>query len=538
MNYNNKILIVDDEAFVRHAIVHTVPWKKLGFSEVMEAEDGELAYEMATEHRPDLILTDIRMPFMDGLQLAERISKELPNTKLLILTGHDEFDYAKKAINIGVMDYIVKPINKENLTQVMKKASEQIHQDKLARQRDSKLREQLRQSLPLLKEKFFQSLLNDTLNENKIRNRAEYLDIDIDKLSYTASVLLISSSNKSTTRDIEAFELHSISLYNLIKNMCKDKSIIFHDCNNRLLILTFDLSPENTADRLYLHSILEKAINNFSHHDFFISAGVGSTVTGLNEISQSYEDALHALEYRAVYGNGNVYDIDDFGYRTIKPLLPVDAIQKLLTSLRLNLSVENTLDEFIEFLREHKNLTKNNIRIILYEIINGIQKLLLEMQDNETLDISIYNSVPNIDTLTEMKVLLKKYFDTASAVLDIKSQSKTRMIVENAKQYLKENYRNCNLSLTETADSVYVSPSYLSVLFKKETGMTFVNFLTGIRMEKAKHYLSVKHYRSYEIAEKIGYNDPHYFSISFKKYTGKSPSEYRKALNQKDTDEK
>lgn len=522
-----KILIVDDEEFIRTAIASIIDWKSIGFTCVLEAEDGELAYEIALEHRPDVILTDIRMPFMDGLELSERITKELPNTKILILTGHDEFEYAKKALKIGVLDYIVKPIRSEALRDVMINTKNILDQEKKRREEYTRIKRQLRKSLPLLKEKFYNSLICNKLSKEEIDKRTKYLEIDLQQESYT--VCLFETTLIKHEEDIEDIEIKNISINNFILEIIHSNGIVFNDLSGRHVLLYFNLNRNDLEEREILHGIARKiALQYKKNKNFAVTTGIGNTVLSVNQIHQSYKDALHVLEYKVAFGKGNVFDIIDLGYRSANSYFPVKQIKKLLSTLRLGTGYQTELNELFQYLFSQKEISMDNLRIIMYEIINGVQKLLIETQVSDKLEYHIYDQVLHIQTINEMKPLLEDFFSNVFRILHSGKSSKKRQLVEKAKEYIKENYNNCELNLNNTANAIFLSPSYLSVLFKKETGETFIDFLTKIRMEKSKELLRLYDLKAYEIAEQVGYNDPHYFSISFKKYTGYTPSKYRK----------
>lgn len=526
-----KILIVDDEEFIRSAIATTIDWKAIGFNEVFEAEDGELAYEIALEQRPDVILTDIRMPFMDGLTLSEKITKELPATKILILSGHDEFEYAKQALQIGVLDYIVKPIRADALTEIMKRTKRILDEEKARRAEYTKIKRQLRNSLPLLKEKFYHSLIADKLRMEEIDKRAAYLEIDLNKTSFTACVF--ETADGDDTPGIEDIEIKNISVGNTIKELSGSRGIVFGDLSGRHVLIYFDLAPDDIEQREVLHEIARNVTGHLTQTPKqTITAGIGSTVTTAGDIHQSYKDALHALEYKVAFGKGHVFDIIDLGYRSTGSYFPVKQIKSVLAAIRLGIAYKQELQSLFDFLYTQKEMSIDNLRIILYEIINGVQKLLIENEACSDIEYNIYNHIQNAQTIADIKPMVESYFDQVYQNLHCGRRSKKRQLIERAKKYILENYVDPDLNLSGTASAIYLSPSYLSVLFKKETGETFIDYITKTRIEKSKELLRLYDLKTYEIAQKVGYSDPHYFSIAFKKYTGYTPSQYRQLKQQ------
>ena len=527
-----KILIVDDEEFIRSAIVNIIDWNSIGFDEVYEAEDGELAYEIAIEKRPDVILTDIRMPFMDGLELSEKISNQLPNTKILILSGHDEFEYAKQALQIGVLDYIVKPIRAETLKQIMITTKQQLDDENKRREEFTRIKRQLRNSLPLLKEKFYQLLISDKLNINEIEKRASYLQIDLSKCTFTVCVFEVTDFEKST--DIEDMEINNISISNILTELIGKCGIVFSDLSSHHVVLYFDLEPDDLEQREVLHEITKKVSHKLEPmHSHSITTGIGNTVSSVADIHHSYKDALHALEYKVAFGKGNVFDIIDLGYRNTDSYFPVKKINNLIATVRLGIGYKETMNELFQHLYMQKEISADNLRIILYEIINGMQKLLIETKVCDSLEYNIYNDIMRAQTINEVKPLIESYLNDVHTSIHSGKNNKKRQLIERAKIYINENYNDPELNLSTTANAIFLSPSYFSVLFKKETGKTFIDYMTKTRMEKSKELLRLRDLKAYEIAQKVGYNDPHYFSIAFKKYTGYTPSKYRQL--EKDT---
>ena len=521
-----KILIVDDEDFIRKAIVSILDWETIGFSTILEAEDGELAYEIAMEQHPDVILTDIRMPFMDGLELSQKISESLPNTKILILTGYDEFEYAKSALKIGVLDYIVKPIKSDDLEKVMIRTKNLLDREKKKRIELTRFKRQLRRSLPLLKEKFFHSLIYNKLTVGEIEKRSEYLGIDIKHDTFT--VCSFETSQSSKQKEIEDIEINNISINNYISELVNTNGIVFNDLSGRHVLIYFNLTPNDLDQREVLHNIAKNIEGHFSKNDdFVVTTGFGNTVSAVEDIYKSYDDALHALCYKVCFDKGNIFDIIDLGYRHSGSFFPVEQIKELLSLIRLGIEYQAAFDSLFVHLYAQKEISIENLRIILYEIVNGIQKILMETESNDKIDYSIYDNILKAQTISEVKPIMQDFFEQSYENLHSNRASKKHQLIENAKKYIEENYSDAELNLDTIANYVYLSASYLSVLFKKETGENFIDYLTTVRMKHAKSMLRLHDFKTYEIAQKVGYSDPHYFSIVFKKYTSYTPSSFK-----------
>ncbi|MEG2520276.1 MAG: response regulator [Christensenellaceae bacterium] len=523
-----KLLIVDDEELVRNAVVNIIDWNSINITEVMQAEDGELALDIANQFRPDIILTDIRMPFMDGLEMARQVHEILPETKIVILTGHDEFEYAVKSIKLGITDYIVKPISAENLLQTMNKIVRSLGHERSQKLLQQKMRTQLRQSLPLLKEKMLNQMITSkaVLDEQQM----QYLDIDLHYNTYTVCVF---SAGVEHEQGIEDFEVLNMILKQSLENCFNKSDIVFSNYKNQHIVILKDLSTADYDARANLHRLIEEHNQKFKdEYHCYINTGIGTTVTSISELPLSYSSAQHVMSYNTALGNDIIFDFIDLGYKSPEFVFPKELIEELLKTVYLNINCEESLDKLIDFLAGCKNLTSYNLQLLCFEIINNINKMLLEI--DPALDIREYETILHdtyaIKTIQNFKVLIGEFLHTIFHLFNDKKQSRKQLIVHNAKQYIEKNYASTDLNLNTVANNVFISPSYLSALFRKETHMSFVDFITQIRIEKAKEFLAASDARTYEVALKSGYQDPHYFSVCFKKQTGLSPSEYKKQL--------
>jgi len=530
-----KLLVVDDEELVRNAIISKLDWSSLGFEPVMQAEDGEQALEMALEFKPEVVLTDVRMPFMDGLELAERLAKELPDTKVIILSGHDEFEYAQEAIKIGVMDYILKPIRSAKLTELMRNVKQLLDKEKGEKEKLLKLKSQLHQSLPLLREKFLNSMLNNSASEYDIQKKLDFLDIKLSGHSYVVCVSEIDNLTvHAETKSAEDIELLNFSVLNIISELTESKGIVFNDFYNRQVIIFNKIDFDTLSGKNNLYNLLECIRENIEKHlEVSVTIGIGSVVSRLKDLHISYNDALYAIDYKIVLGKNKIYNIKDLGYRQSEVYYPIEKINSLLSTVKLEgmEKVKKCTDDFFDDLISKKSLSPDNIKIILSELINGAQKVLMEVKredgDSCCMDFGIYEEIAKYETLQDLKVIISKFLSGICKYIRTNRNSRNLQIIDRARQCIDENYRLEELSLNFVAGIVAVSPGYLSILFRKETNETFVEYLTRVRMEKAKELLKTSSLKAYEVAYKVGYTDPHYFSICFKKYTGIPPSEYK-----------
>ena len=522
-----KILLVDDEDLIRNAIANIIDWPSIGITEILQAEDGELGLEMARAHRPDIVLTDIRMPFMDGLEMAKYITAELPYTKVIVLTGHDEFDFALSSIKLGITDYIVKPISAENLRTVISKAVSKLKEERRRKQTQQKLRSQLRQSLPLLKEKVLNQLIAGKIKKETLAEKLEYTELKLDYATYTVCII---EAGSYQYQNIEDDEMMNIMLKTSLKNNFGQDSIVFSNYNNQHILLFPGLAENDYESRNALHQRFTK------HHDAFketqecyINTAIGITVNCIEEIPESYATAKHALSYNTALGNDIFFDFLELGYKSNEFIFPHNQIEEIVKSAYLNIHYEQPLNDLVRYLSGCKNLTAEHLQIISFEIVTQINKTLLQTDFSIKRDggTSIYKSC-NITSLADFEKCTQEYLSDIYTFLSENKHTRKQLLIQNAKQYIEENYANPDLNLNMVAGHIFINPTYLSALFKKEAGLSFVDFITQTRIKNAKLLLAHENTKSYEVAQKVGYQDPHYFSVCFKKQAGMSPSEYKK----------
>ncbi|MCF0134566.1 MAG: response regulator [Blautia sp.] len=378
-----KVFLVEDEVVMRNGIKNNIPWEKEGFEFVGEASDGELAYPLIKREKPDILITDIKMPFMDGLELSRLVKKELPQIKILILSGYNEFEYAQSAINIGVTDYLLKPIGSAKLLEAVKRIAEIIEVER---------------------------------EQERILERYQKEISDVRRMRGTAG------------EEIDVRDLHSKK------------------------------SEQEQVEKFLKNGTIEE-ISDFVEKYF---ARVGE---------KNYQSLL-------------------FRQYIVMDLFVV------VTDFLQNLGIEN--EELPEDVRD------------------------------------IGTTLTQIAALQEMKCWLKHLFTEAMRLRDCRSMKRYDALLEEAKAFIQQNYQKDEMSLQTVAAQVNVSPSYFSAIFSAETGQTFIEYLTSVRLEKAKELLMCSSLRTSEIGYEVGYKDSHYFSYIFKKVVGCSPKEYKNRRKEQD----
>ncbi|WP_337101170.1 response regulator [Paenibacillus sp. YIM B09110] len=490
-----RVLIVDDEYLVRDLLKYCVDWSALGYQIIGEAEEATGALEIMDKLLPDVVITDIRMPQTDGLELSVLIKKQYPNTKVLILSGHGEFHYAKKAIEAGVDHYLLKPINDEELTEVLGKLADKIWQENGVRQRMS-------QSLEAEREAMLLRLIQGQLNLNEM-NRMEQ-EWFKDSTRYCISVV------ESEARHDEDWQL-SRYWYNAIEDA--DGAYAVLDTSGKVIILS---SNENLDMNHILRLSPDKERWNL---------GIGTWKNRFGSISESYREALIALNYKMVTGTGIA-----IAYSERKQFLkqPAGSYSSETLDFALHAKLADGIVEQIEAVLFRIDLDQK-------EAMHKVQMeaVRLETHIRSKLATKVDPRDSAIHNMRSLQMIMDYLKEIVRALLpdDTTKELNNSQLVQKVQRHLERHYADPELSLTTVANTFYINPSYLSRMFKSGTGSSFVEYITKLRMERAEQLLMRTEMKIYEVANDVGYNDAHYFGICFKKYKGMSVNEYRKNIN-------
>lgn len=532
-----RIMIVDDEEEIRLGIIKKIDWESNGFVIVGDAENGQDALEKAEKIQPDVIMTDIKMPFMDGLELGKKISELMPSTKIIIFSGCDDFEYAHRAIQINVIEYILKPINSMELIEVLKRLKIQLDHEYDEKRNLQTLYKHYVETLPVIREQFLIGAIEGRITKNQWEEQSEKLDVDF-KAKYLSVALihadgtLISEEENSVSIQKDS-ALISISIKKIVdENMgkyCKFISFPYSD-----MIVVIGNFEEKEDILVFIRGINEVCKIYERIIGLTMSAGVGYVYNNPLEIRFSYRSAQSALDYRFVLGTGKAIYIDD-----VEPdnsiQLQFDEQEERFMLNAIKISSEEEIAETIDKLFrkiEDLLLPFNKYRIYIMEIMTSILKLVqaynLDIDEIFGENFNCYSYLETFDSIDEVKKWFIKKAIKVSICIKRERINSSMLLVEKAKQYIKENYNDYDISVEKLCSKLHVSPTYFSTIFKRETEMNFVNYLTTVRLEQAVKLLNTTDDKTYMIADKVGYPEANYFSYVFKKKFGVSPSKYRK----------
>lgn len=518
-----KVFFVEDEVIIREGIRDNVDWQAHGFEFCGEAADGELALPLLRTARPDVLITDIKMPFMDGLQLSKIVRERMPWVKIIILSGHDEFEYAQAAIKLGVTDYLLKPITVQNLQNALQKLTAQLDQEKKEQDNLKKLNDQLEENRATLRERFLFKLIVGAIAPTEIVEKGQRVGLDLGARHYLVALLKIEVRDRAEPYDYAEYQhIQGVVLGLLEKN--PDIFALKRDWGDLLWLMKGSTPEYLEEERDELLDEIRKALAPTRYR---AALGVGATKNAPAEICQSFVEALAHIQQRA-------------GERRIGLNQTIEQAELLKVD---KAAVENylhrgSLEGFDEFFNAYLQplsatvlkspLLKNYIFV---DVVLAITKLVNDLGGEVDKALPELNSIEmilaDIRTVDQLRAQVHKILASALAYRERQTQGQYKNLIRQAKAYLERHFMEAELSLNTVAAQANLSASHFSVVFGQETGQTFKEYLTEIRMNKAKELLRMTALRSADIAYQVGYNDPHYFSSAFKKNTGYSPSEFR-----------
>ena len=520
-----KVFLVEDEIVAREGIRDNVDWKSAGFEFCGEAPDGEVALPLIQTAQPDVLITDIKMPFMDGLQLCKIVRDCMPQVKVIILSGHDEFNYAQEAVKLGVSEYLLKPIGAQDLHNVLQKVASEIDQERQEKERLQKLKEQIEENRAILREKFLLKLVMGAISSPEAIEQSQQLNMDIIAKCYLVITIKIELNDCPEQFDYYEYQqVHQIASGLVEHN--PDVFLLKKDMEELVLIIKGHYVEYLEEEGYYLLELIANEVN--SKTKCTLTVGVGNPKRRIGDIYQSFVEAL-----------ANAQNIIE-GSEQIGPNREVDKTEllKLDKSVIENYLRYSTKDEFNVFFDTYiqpfsdtalrSYIIKNYIFVdvvlttanFIKELNGSIDQVIPEINYVETL-------LMNVKTIDQIREQAQKILVSALEFRDSQAHNQYAEMIHQAKAYIDAHYSDPDISLSEIAAHVNLSPSHFSSVFSHETGETFKEYLTGTRIKKAKELLRTTALKTFEISYQIGYNDPHYFSHVFKKNTNVSPKNFR-----------
>lgn len=535
------LVIVDDEPSVLNGLRTYVDWTAQGIELIGTADDGDTGLALIKELKPDIVLTDVQMPAMDGIKMAVEVRSLLPSTKIVFISGYNDVDYLKSALQVHAIDYIFKPISRKELSVVMGQVTATLDAEMRQRELVKEMQVKLTQSMPLLREKFLLSVVSDNVHTTHINEKLEFLGLPLLSASiYITMVIVIDDvpqiMDSRTERDKQ---LLSYTILNIIQELIDKemRGVTFEKVPGEyvgiLLIKQSDIHDGHSTEDDLL-TLAESIRDNLRKWlKLSVTIGVGEQVGNLSEVSASYKQARDAADQKWYLGKNriltmdNIESGDNFRYR-FESELGERVLSALKTGDQERLHVE--LGEIFRMLELNRGQGARYGQNVSLHLILKSSQVLLEMngmtEEWEKREMEAWKQVMQQDTMKDLLFFTESYLLNVCSFVQEKRSGKVSVVIERVRSLIEEKYSD-NLTVSDIADGVYLSPTYVRLLFKQETGETLFEYLTKVRIEKAKEMLRDPHYKLYEVCYAVGYSDPSHFSKLFKKMTGNTPSAYR-----------
>lgn len=516
-----RVLLADDEEDIRVGISQKMDWESLGFTLVGEAANGQDALELAESLRPDVLLTDIKMPFLDGLTLCRRLTELLPAAKCVVFSGFDDFEYAKQAIRMNVSEYILKPINAAELAGVLQKLKAELDRERTERQNVEFLRQQYEESLPVLRELYCSRLLDGRVEPGQELKQAQRLGIPFTGERWAAALIHIGGEARDTMTGLAVLRLAE-------ENLTRCRVFLYNDDVAAIAPLGTDFSVYDliqASDRVC--ALAE------SYLGLTLTVGIGAPCENVAGLRQSAEGARAALDYRAFVGRGRAIYIGDLEPDSGGRLAFDDADERALSSA-VKLGDEAEVRQAVENLTEKVRAaapSPGQYNLFFLELLTCLLKLTrqADLLPEEVFGERFTGSLQATDfpSVEAMGDWCRERCLIIQSLIHRQRTDSAGRTVEKARAFIREHYGDSDLSVERLCSYLHLSPAYFSTLFKRETGMSFTAYVTVERMEAAAQALRGTEDKTYLIARRCGYEDPNYFSYVFKKHFGVTPTKFR-----------
>ena len=525
-----KILIVDDEEMTREGIIKRIPWDSIGISTIEKADDGVNALKIMSDFQPDIVLTDVRMPRMDGVELSYQIREILPDCKIIFMSGYSDKEYLKSAIKLKAIDYVEKPINIKELKSVIEKAVDLCKQEQKKKQQEHVINSGIQASAPIIKNEIALQLTYRHCDTASVIENIRALGLDIQNNDCFNTILVKIPS----VEEIESLRL--VSLKSLISDALENTSFSFgiHGILGFKEDGYFIIHLYSRASDCYL--LTSERLNSFcailldnikEYNRFFIS--IGARANGIENIYHSYDTAVIAMQ-RSFFKEYN--SIQPFVERNVPPYTFSSNLLDTFENILLNGSKENAVF-FVLSLSSELRRYDNTLVVTIKDFFFKLSQVLLKVSTQNHVDtfrgfISenfMWEFILRTNTLTELEKFLTGKIDSFHTLL--KEETENRGTVKETIKYIQKHYQDEALSINSISEFINLSQTYICSLFKEETGKTINQYITEYRIEKSKQLLKDVRLRVSEVSSAVGYTDANYFTKLFRKVTGFTPSEYR-----------
>lgn len=507
-----KVMVIEDRVLTLNTIKKEVPWQEYGLEPIGFFESCDAAWPYIEQQQPDVVVTDIVMSGTDGLSFCQKLFDTHASIKIIIISAHSRFEYAQKALQLGVSDYLEKPLDYRRLAGCIRKAAEE-------KQAEERYREHIQKHRDLYAERFFTRLLSGTASASQQEMRREMELLKMPLPQGRLACVTFSMDQAVPEWDGEQQEVVFLRLFRHLRDNCRGRALFgpFYMSFNHLSAVM-----EETADAVQIAGQALSAIEE--SYGVAISAGIGQWYQEPEQLSQSYQESLQALEQRFIFGGGSVFCASDLP-RDTAPQWSLLARYETLLLKHLGVgdyaNVCKAVDA-LEGLFQTRYISRESLHFFCRGVLSKAR--LHEGMEGQMPGVAALDGIEHIDAYFAcFKGLCRELCNDANS----RFKHQHNEIAFRVRRHLEEAYRDEGTGLASAAREVNMSPNYVSTIFKRETGMGVAEYLTQVRVEEAKRLLRETHKRIGEISAEVGYASPYYFSMNFKKKTGYSPKEFR-----------
>ncbi|CAM4212522.1 two-component system response regulator YesN [Paenibacillus endophyticus] len=534
-----RVLIVDDEFEIREGLRNRFPWDSYGIDEVLTADDGDTALMLALDKRPDLIVTDIKMNRMSGLDFLRGLVPVLDyKPESIVVSGFDDFELVKQAMQIGVLDYILKPINLKELDQIVCTMIDRIQKRQLDQHNEQLLLSQVKYAIPKMRDELLREMIEqdyDPYRGARRRHRLQTLDLEwIAEQQLTLAVIEADDLKAIENRQTREKDLILFGIGNVVNQTLEEENpnpfVLCTDSSGRWVVIFGCPRPEHAEQSQGMAQLCIQRINEFVKVK--ASAGMRTTPCTFEHLHEMFAEALNVLEQKAVYGGNRLFTEQGLYYEGDGGDLSLSEPDEVLDLVKYGSDEDITaaMERFVEMVQAWRLCQLRDIqqKIFewLFEVFRRAASAGIPNKAWGSNPIAVWEQLEQFDTLQSLREQTEMFLHAIAA--DFRKLSATpSQIVTEAEKILHRDYAE-SLTLQSVAQAVHVTPVWLSKLFKKEKRKTFLEYLTEIRIEKAKDMLGDIQHKVYQISYQVGYKDPVHFSKLFKKQVGCTPKEYRR----------
>ncbi len=531
-----RVILVDDEVLIREAVKNSIRWEELGYELAACCKNGMEARDFLEKEPVDLVVTDICMPYMDGMELSKYIYENHPSTKVLILSGYDDFQYAKQAIQYKVEEYLLKPVTAAELSSHLTALRETLDRQRKETTEYRQIKAQIQKNRLVIRSNALMHLMKFSMPEEDLLEELSANGIFLKKACYRVASVAIDlfENGQEGQKEREQSALMSFVVYNITEELVRKQGFgeVFQGAFAQTVILFESDAPEElqkSAPDLCrkIHTTVTEALH------LPVTVGLGSVADSWKKIPASYRESQSALTCRYVLGDGQIIDIREIRQKNGSLPRLTDHIESLVMQIRLNrqAQIRETIEQIGGAIQSFFP-DKEQVCLLLQQMMQNIHTRLEETEQLtdrfSEREEQLMRKLPEFSGFELLMAALDAYYSDLAVELEVQRNRSMRKPVVMALDYLNRHYDDPDLSLQTICQYLSISTSRFSAIFKDATGETFVEALTRIRMGHAKKLLAQTELKGYEVAEHVGYSDPHYFSICFKKATGMSPTEFAK----------